>query len=296
MEEYDPETDTWYDRADMASARYHTSTASEPRGHVFVAGGYGSEYGHAPAAYGTEGVLATFERYDPYAAGWVRVAPMPFSAYGVGLTTFDCLRRCKVLAAGGLGPSGRFLTSVAVYDPLPNTWKVASPLPSGPRFGITLLAAANAPRAYAVSGYELKLSPSTVSCGQSEVALPGIPEEMSLPPHTHPPLLRLPLPLASPRAVPICIPLSTSFLLSPCAQASSLWKDSLEKAREAAPSHLRSSAKGMSEEAAKRIADGAAKAAMQLHAPSIRQIFEYHLDSDSWWQVPSTRQWRLTRL
>lgn len=51
----------------------------------------------------------------------------------------------------------------------------------------------------------------------------------------------------------------------------------------------------MSEEAAKRIADGAAKAAMQLHAPSIRQIFEYHLDSDSWWQVPSTRQWRLTR-
>ena len=59
---YDPSTDRWFTRADAPSARYHVSVASEPGGHVFVAGGYGSEFGHSAAAYGTEGILPTFER------------------------------------------------------------------------------------------------------------------------------------------------------------------------------------------------------------------------------------------
>ena len=66
-EEYDPSTDTWYDRADAPTARYHFAVASEPAGHVYAAGGFGSEYGHARAAYGTERVLDTFDRYDAHA-------------------------------------------------------------------------------------------------------------------------------------------------------------------------------------------------------------------------------------
>jgi hypothetical protein len=98
-EEYDTASDTWFARADMPSARYFVTAASEASGHVFVAGGFGSEFGHTREAYGTEGVLATFERYDPYTAGWARMAPMPFAAYGVGLAVFDCRRGCKLIAA-----------------------------------------------------------------------------------------------------------------------------------------------------------------------------------------------------
>ena len=61
-----------YVRDDAPSARYHATAASEPGGHVFVAGGWGSEHGHSAAAYGTEGLLPTLERFDPYAGVWVR--------------------------------------------------------------------------------------------------------------------------------------------------------------------------------------------------------------------------------
>ena len=48
-------------------------------GHVFVAGGYGSS---SRTCHRHRGCACRIERYDPCAAGWVRVAPMPFSAYG----------------------------------------------------------------------------------------------------------------------------------------------------------------------------------------------------------------------
>ena len=161
-EEYDPATDAWYARADMPSARYHVTVASEPRGHVFVAGGFGSEFGHAAAAYGTERILPTFERFDPYTGQWVRKAPLPFAAYGLGLAVFDCARRCKVIAAGGYGTSNRLLASAAVYDPLVDAWRVAAPMPH-PRLGMTMLASANRPVAYAIGGYATRLTPRAPS-------------------------------------------------------------------------------------------------------------------------------------
>lgn len=240
-EEYDPDTDTWYTRSDAPSARYHATVASEPHGHVFIAGGYGSEYawhlpllatphacpphpdrflargryGHSAAAYGTEGVLATLERYDPWNGQWVRKAPMPYAAYGVGLGVFDCERRCKLLVAGGYGVGGTFVRVAAVYDPLLDTWTVASPLPA-PRFGPTMLSDHAGPRIYAVGGYELKLSPQP-----SATALGG--------------------------------------------------------------------------EADAAAAMAAARAAtMALHGDTLKSVFEYHIDADAWWPVPSdTRLWRL---
>jgi hypothetical protein len=63
-EEYDPVADRWYVREDAPSARYYGATASEPSGHVYVAGGWGTRLGLAREAYGTEGVLSAFERYE----------------------------------------------------------------------------------------------------------------------------------------------------------------------------------------------------------------------------------------
>ena len=71
-EEYDPVKNAWFHRPDARSARYHFATASEPDGHVFVAGGFGTRLGLSRAAYGTEAVLDDFERYDPHTGIWVR--------------------------------------------------------------------------------------------------------------------------------------------------------------------------------------------------------------------------------
>lgn len=206
-EEYDPASDRWYVRSGMPSARYHVTTAAEPEGHVFVAGGYGTELGHLRAAYGAEGILATFECYDPWAAGWVRKAPLPFRAYGIGLTIFDCRPHCKVLAAGGHGVGGVFVRDAAVYNIQSGTWSVAHPLPT-PRFGMTLLAAPDDTKAYAVGGYELKLTPPGLRSGSTSDA------------------------------------------------------------------------------------SASAAAVHAAHADSVKRVTEYNLQTDGWWEVPATRQWR----
>ena len=149
-EEYDPATDTWFERDDCPTARYHGAAASEPEGHVFVAGGWGATRGLSRAAYGTHRVLSAFDRYDPHSAVWVRKAPMPFAAYGLGLGIFDCSRRCLVLAAGGHLPDNSFSAAAALYDPRSGAWELVAPLPA-PRFGLTILAQADEPHAYAAA-------------------------------------------------------------------------------------------------------------------------------------------------
>ena len=156
-EEYDPASDTWFMRTDAPSARYHFAVASEPRGHVFVAGGFGMVQGLAKAAYGTESVLNAFERYDPYSEVWVRKEPLPFAVFGLGLAVFDCARQCRVLAAGGQRASGSISDQAAIYEMRSGTWRLVTPLPE-PRYGLTMLTHYDEPHVYATGGYELRLS------------------------------------------------------------------------------------------------------------------------------------------
>jgi hypothetical protein len=101
---------------------------------------------------------------------------------------------------------------------------------------MTILAAVDAPAAYAFGGYELKLSPTT---------------------------------------------------------ASAFVRQSVQEAAAKGPTYGDAPI-GMSEEDARLAAEGALKAAMAFHAPSLRMIFEYHIDADSWWRVPSSRQWSVS--
>ena len=229
-EEYDLDTDRWFTRADAPSARYHASAASEPGGHVFIAGGYGSEFGHSAAAYGTEGILATLERWDPYSGQWTRKAPMPYAAYGIGLAVFDCDRRCKLIAAGGYGIGGVFVRDSAVYDPLLDAWRVAAQLPAR-RFGVTLLAWPSGPTANAVGGYELSINPQPSATARGD---------------------------------------------GTARTASASGNDG-----------------GVTEAEAQAAMAAARAATMAIHGNTLKSVFEYHIDADAWWVVPSHRIWQL---
>ena len=250
-EEYDPATDTWFPRADAPSARYHFATASEPNGHVFVAGGFGTSLGLSKEAYGTEGVLDAFERYDPYSGVWVRKEPMPFAAYGLGLAVFDCARRCLVIAAGGHLAAGGFTDDAAIYDPRAGEWRLVAPMPAR-RYGLTLLAQHDEPHAYATGGYELRLTtPFVAEAAAAERTGAAANASTSDDPSSN----------------------EGSGPDDPAGPPSNPWT----------PPPPPPPPPGA----------GAAAAAVDTHLPSLLSVFQYSVDADSWWVVPSVRQWEL---
>lgn len=86
---------------------------------------------------------------------WVRKAPLPTPAFGLGLAVFDCAVLCRLVAAGGFAAGG-FTAAAFVYNPRSDSWRSLPPLPA-PRFGPSLLARPLAPTLYALGGYSLRL-------------------------------------------------------------------------------------------------------------------------------------------
>ena len=137
----------------MPSARYHVTVTRSRAASSSPA--VRLEFGHAAAAYGTERILPTFERFDPYTGQWVRGA-LPFAAYGLGLAV---LFRAAV-RGHRRGRPGRPAPPRVGRRLRPARRRVAGRRAHAhPRLGITMLASANRPVAYAIGGYATRLTP-----------------------------------------------------------------------------------------------------------------------------------------
>ena len=93
---------TWSSTSSMATARKYHSATLLPDGKVLVAGGYGSS-----------GILASAELYDPASGTWSSTGSMATARTDHSATL---LPGGKVLVAGGGNDSGA-LASAELYDP-----------------------------------------------------------------------------------------------------------------------------------------------------------------------------------
>jgi hypothetical protein len=131
---YDPGTDTWTSITSLNTARYlHTATLL-PNGKVLVAGGSNGYTG-----------LANAEVYDPGAGPlgtWTSVASLNTARR---YHTATLLPGGKVLVAGGSSSGFEALSSSEIYDPIADTWTIASISLNNGRFlhTATLLADGN---------------------------------------------------------------------------------------------------------------------------------------------------------
>jgi len=124
-EVYDPGTGTWSAAAvPPMSFVGHTATLLQD-GTVLVTGGWHTNNGH---------IEAWVVLYDPTRERWATLADLPDARGGHTATLLD---DGTVLVVGGVGNAektcGDVLASVALFDPVGQSWSAAEPL-SGPRY------------------------------------------------------------------------------------------------------------------------------------------------------------------
>jgi len=160
---YDPETDTWAERAPMPTARGALAVAVHA-GKLYAIGGYDRNansaavevYDPARDTWATRAKLPTprdhlaaatisgniyaiggrvngdyrrnlsvVERYDPVTDQWTRVADLPTARSGITAAVVDG----KIYVFGGEGAAGTFRENEA-YDPARDTWQAMTPMPT----------------------------------------------------------------------------------------------------------------------------------------------------------------------
>ena len=123
VEMYDPETDTWEQRADMPTPRFAAST-SVVDGKIFAIGGEQLKKIKQGKGWVYEfKKLPTVEMYDPLTDTWTQKTDMPTVRSYLSTSVMDG----KIYAIGGMSNSneqGR-LETVEMYDPLTDTWAKA---------------------------------------------------------------------------------------------------------------------------------------------------------------------------
>jgi N-acetylneuraminic acid mutarotase len=132
---YDTTTDQWRRVADLPRGVHHAGVAAVGD-RVFVVGGF-----RTLGFTATQEVLA----YDPAAAEWTFVAPLPSARGALAVAVVDGL----LYATGGNGATGPSVADHTVYDPSTNRWTTLAPLPSARNH---LAAAALDGRLYVVGG------------------------------------------------------------------------------------------------------------------------------------------------
>jgi len=114
VEEYDPATDTWTQKADMPTSRWCLATCAF-NGKIYAIGGY------PPGNYMG---LKTVEVYDPVTDTWTRKADMPL---GMGILNAQVVKG-KIYAVGGR-PGLHSEPWLQEYDPANDTWTQKANLP-----------------------------------------------------------------------------------------------------------------------------------------------------------------------
>ena len=122
VEMYDPETDTWEQKANMPTARSGVSV-SVVDGKIYAIGGTNLKTVQVPRGFNSESEeLATVEMYDPVTDTWTQKADMP-----IRKKTMTCVVDGKIYAIGGWLTTNEkpHLATVEVYDPATDTWSTA---------------------------------------------------------------------------------------------------------------------------------------------------------------------------
>ena len=122
VEMYDPETDTWEQKANMPTARSGVSV-SVVDGKIYAIGGSKVKTIQVPRGFNSESEeLATVEMYDPATDTWTQKADMPTRK-----KTMTCVVDGKIYAIGGWLTTNEkpHLETVEVYDPATDTWAKA---------------------------------------------------------------------------------------------------------------------------------------------------------------------------
>ena len=124
VEMYDPETDTWEQRADMPTVRAAVSV-SVVDGKIYAIGGSKKTKVQVPRGYKLDiEELPTVEMYDPMTDTWTQKADMPTPR-----ETMTCVVDGKIYAIGGAAATNFMenkpwrLATVEVYDPPTDTWE-----------------------------------------------------------------------------------------------------------------------------------------------------------------------------
>ena len=122
VEMYDPDTDTWTQKADMPTPR-HTSTCVVD-GKIYAIGG---------VAYKIKSFrLDIVEVYDPGTDTWAKGKNMNHARAGAAVSVVDG----KIYVMGGTGlpliinHPGPFLSSIEVYDPKKKHWREIGDMPT----------------------------------------------------------------------------------------------------------------------------------------------------------------------
>ncbi|RXE58134.1 Kelch repeat-containing protein [Acetivibrio mesophilus] len=113
LEEFDPDTNTWTQKAPMSQKRSGVGIVEADNGKIYAIGGFdGNSY------------LNTVEEYDPINDSWTVKTSMnaPRSNFGIAFTAG------KIYVMGGY--DGTTLESVEVYDPYTDTWTGATDMPT----------------------------------------------------------------------------------------------------------------------------------------------------------------------
>ena len=122
VEMYDPDTDTWTQKADMPTPR-NTSTCVLD-GKIYAIGGTSDQVKSFR--------LDTVEVYDPDTDTWAKAKNMNHARAGAAAGVVDG----KIYVMGGTGlpmiinHPGPFLSSIEVYDPKRNNWREIGAMPT----------------------------------------------------------------------------------------------------------------------------------------------------------------------
>ena len=118
--EYDTQTDTWSQKANMPTARSKTAGA--------VVGGKFYAIGGETTTLGT--ATNKVEEYDPATNTWATKAVLPSNAHSVATATYNG----KIYSFGGRTILSGVINNVYEYDPATNTWTTKTAMPTA-RYG-----------------------------------------------------------------------------------------------------------------------------------------------------------------
>src|SRR6266851_5487903 len=166
VDEYDPKTNTWRQRATMPTPRNHMGIGAV-NGKIYVIGG------RVGAAFiGLASDTSVVEEYDPASDKWRATrARMPTTRSALGYAVING----RIFVAGGEFQDPHMMAtfrSVEAYDPASNTWSIMPPMPVS-RHGLAAGAIGN--RLILVGG-DVQSSGTGVEVSTSEVDALVIPD------------------------------------------------------------------------------------------------------------------------
>ncbi|HOV28231.1 MAG TPA: kelch repeat-containing protein [Pseudobacteroides sp.] len=124
VEQYDPTSNSWVNKAPMSSSRIETTAVLGDNGKIYVIGGFDGS-----------NCLSTVEEYDPATDTWTSKASMPTARCRAGAVNVNG----KIYVIGGFNGNSA-VDKVEIYDPSTNEWSEGASMPTArSNFGISKL-------------------------------------------------------------------------------------------------------------------------------------------------------------